>query len=232
MQAPEDQTPAPQHQSIMVEFGQKLGLDPQALGNTLVKTIFPGGTATKEQVYALLLVAKRYDLDPLLKQIYAFPAKGGGITPIVGYDGMCVLANNHPQMDGVTSELIRDAKDNVIGCKAMVWRKDRSHPVVVEEWISECKQDRSPVWKKSPLRMIRNRAITQAFRLAFSFSGIYTPDEAEQVYDAQYEIHDYAPAKSQAAQDLEASLAEDAPPVDDPAPEVDEHGQIIPPLES
>ncbi|MCP5024393.1 MAG: hypothetical protein GY930_21815, partial [bacterium] len=54
---------APKQQALMIEFGEKLGLDPVALGQTLVQTIFPNATATKEQVYALLLVAKRYNLD-------------------------------------------------------------------------------------------------------------------------------------------------------------------------
>lgn len=244
MNSPEEQaltTKAPQ--GIMVEFGEKLGLDPRVLGRTLVSTIFPRGDATNEQVYALLLVAKRYDLDPMTKQIYAFPAKGGGVTPIVGYDGMCVVANRHPQMDGVESEWIKDEKGKVIGCRAAVWRKDRTRPTVVEELIAECKQDRSPVWQKHPTRMIRNRAITQAFRLAFSLVGIYLPDEAEQIRDAEFQVNDYAPSLSKAAQELEDKLNETEEPhvvpvesvtVElDPTPaiELDENGQALPPLE-
>ncbi|MBL4771981.1 MAG: recombinase RecT, partial [Planctomycetes bacterium] len=175
------------HQELMVEFGAQLGLDPQALGQTLAKTIFPNATATKEQVFALLLVAKRYNLDPILKQIFAFPAKGGGIIPIVGYDGFCGLANAHPQFDGVKTDPIMDENGKQIGCTAKVWRKDRTHPVELTEWVSECSTGSGP-WKKSPGRMIRNRAVTQAFRLAFSFSGIHLADEAEQIRDAQFSV--------------------------------------------
>jgi molecular chaperone Hsp33 len=39
--------------------------------------------ATLEQFHAFLLVAREYGLNPLVKEIYAFPAKTGGITPIV-----------------------------------------------------------------------------------------------------------------------------------------------------
>jgi len=221
-------TTQPKNQDLMVEFGEKLGLDPQTLGHTLVQTIFPNSAATPAQVYALLLVAKRYDLDPLTKQIYAFPSKGGGITPIVGYDGMCAVANRHPEMDGVSTEWVM-AGDTIIGCRATVWRKDRSHPTVVEELIAECKQDRSPVWKKHPTRMIRNRAITQAFRLAFSLTGIYLPDEAEQIRDAEYSVGDYAPEQSKASQELEAKLAEAVE--EEPTIETDEFGQPLPELD-
>lgn len=229
-----DNTPAVQApQGIMVEFGERLGLDPAVLGKTLTSTIFPKGDASKEQVYALLLVAKRYDLDPMTRQIYAFPAKGGGVIPIVGYDGMCVVANRHPMMDGVSTAWIRDSKDKIIGCTATVWRKDRTHPVVVEELIAECKQDRSPVWQKHPTRMIRNRAITQAFRLAFSLVGIYLPDEAEQIRDAEFEVNDYAPPQTRADKMLAEGLAEDEQPAEakaEPEPttiEVDAFGQAI-----
>ena len=205
------QVQQPPQQDLMVQFGEQLGLDPRALGQTLASTIFPNGTATKEQVYALLLVARRYDLDPITKQIYAFPAKGGGIVPIVGYDGMCAVANKHPMMDGVKTEWITDKDGKIIGCTARVWRKDRSHPIEVDELIAECKQDKSPVWQKHPTRMIRNRAITQAFRLAFGLTGIYLPDEAEQIRDSELGIGDYAPEKSAAAQAIDEELAEGEP---------------------
>ena len=59
-----------------------------------------------------------------------------------------------------------------------MYRKDRSHPVQIREYLDECLRDTDP-WKKWPKRMLRHKAFIQAARLAFSLSGIEDPDEAE-----------------------------------------------------
>jgi hypothetical protein len=112
----------------------------------------------------------------LLGEVYAFPGKGGGIQVIVGVDGWFKLANDHPQFDGI--EFVDHCKgDKIDSITAKVYRKDRSHPVCVTEYLSECTRGTEP-WKKWPRRMLRHKAAIQAFRIAFSFSGVADPDEA------------------------------------------------------
>jgi len=160
-----------------------------------VKVTCIKGEVSNEQFAAFMVCANKYDLNPLLKEIYAFPAKGGGITPIVSVDGWISLANRHPQFDGITFEdIIENGK--LFSVTAHVWRKDRKHPASVTEYMSECKRDTEP-WRQWPNRMLRNKAIIQGSRLAFGFSGIYDPDEAERIkhiIDVEQVVEEAPPA--------------------------------------
>lgn len=153
----------------------------------LVRTIFPkkGSTATKEEVAALCLVASEYGLNPLTKQIYAFPNKQGGITPIIGVDGWYALMNREPEMDGLTFEEFEDENGLPVKTVARLYRKDRSHPIEVTERYKECVRNSIP-WDNQPFRMLRHRAAIQAIRVAFGIAAL-DPDDAERIpdYEAQ-----------------------------------------------
>ena len=125
------------------------------------------------------MVAKEYNLNPLLREIHAFPKKGGGIQPVISIDGWVSLINQNPQLDGYTFEWTNDAKGDPISCKCIMFRKDRKHPVVVEEFLSECIRPTEP-WKMKH-RMLRHKAMIQAARYAFGFSGIMDADEADAI---------------------------------------------------
>ena len=151
--------------------------NPQELIHTLKATVFKGN-ATDEQFTALLIVASQYGLNPFTKEIYAFPDINNGIVPVVGVDGWARILNNNPQFSGMEFEQNDDS------CTCRIYRKDRSHPVVVTEFMSECRRDTKP-WKSHPKRMLRHKAMIQAARLAFGFADIFDEDEAERVRDAQ-----------------------------------------------
>jgi hypothetical protein len=53
--------------------------------------------------------------------------------------------------------------------------------------MSECKRPTDP-WNTHPKRMLRHKAMIQAARIAFSFAGIYDPDEGERVLAAENAI--------------------------------------------
>lgn len=148
------------------------GIDEMHLKYVLTQTVFKG--ANDEQLVALMIVANQYGLNPFTKEIYAFPSKGS-ITPIVSVDGWSRLINDNPNCDGIQFE-----QDDVSAtCK--IYRKDRTHPTIVTEYLSECEMTNSPVWKKYPKRMLRHKALIQCARIAFGFSGIYDEDEAHRI---------------------------------------------------
>lgn len=151
-------------------------VDPAELANTLVNTVFK--KATNDEFLSLLIVANQYKLNPFTKEIYAFPAKGGGITPVVGIDGWARIINDNPLTDGIQFEQDEES------CTCKIYRKDRSHPTVVTEYLSECLGTSEP-WKKYPKRMLRHKALIQCARVAFGFSGIYDEDEARRIDDCQ-----------------------------------------------
>jgi phage recombination protein Bet len=128
----------------------------------------------------LCLVAHEYGLNPLTKEIYAFPdSKSGGIIPVVGVDGWMRIINEHPQLLAIEFEY--DDAGEWIDC--IITRKDRSKPVRVREYLEECKRNTAP-WQTHPMRMLRHKATIQAARLAFGFAGIKDPDEAERIIEA------------------------------------------------
>ena len=165
--------------SILLSMATKFGMEPAAFEQT-VRATCGCDKATKEQFAAFLLVANEYGLNPVTKEIYAFPTRGGGIQPIVGIDGWMTMANNHAAYDGITFVDRLSEDGQLVAITAQVHRKDRSHPVEVTEYLAECRQGTDP-WKKWPARMLRHKAAIQAIRYAFGFSGIVDPDEADRM---------------------------------------------------
>lgn len=143
---------------------------------TLKATAFKGAQVTDAQMTALLVVANQYKLNPFTKEIFAFPDKNG-IVPVVGVDGWSRIINDNPQFDGMDFDQTPDS------CTCTIYRKDRSHPIKVTEWMAECKRNAGP-WQTHPYRMLRHKAMIQAARLAFGFSGIYDTDEAERIAES------------------------------------------------
>lgn len=142
---------------------------------TLKNTAFKGNV-NDSQMTALLIVANQYGLNPWTKEIYAFPDRQNGIVPIVGVDGWARILNENPNFDGIEFDL-DDEK-----CTCRIYRKDRSKPISVTEYMSECFRDMGP-WKTHPKRMLRHKAMIQCARLAFGFTGIYDQDEAERIME-------------------------------------------------
>ncbi len=169
--------------SVLVDMATRYNMEPAAFEATVRATCMKpdkqGKIPTREEFAAFLLVAKEYNLNPLTKEIYAFPAKGGGIVPIVSIDGWVNLVNSHGACDGFDFDMEHDEQGKLVSCTCRMYRKDRSRPVVVTEYLSECIRDTEP-WKMRH-RMIRHKSLIQAARYAFGFSGIYDEDEGVKV---------------------------------------------------
>jgi phage recombination protein Bet len=131
---------------------------------------------TKEEFAAFLVVARQHGLNPILREIYAFPKKGGGIQPIVSIDGWANIINSHPQFNGMTFEDHVDAKGAVTAITCRIHRKDRAYPVEATEYLIECAQNTQP-WRQWPRRMLRHKAMIQCARYAFALAGVIDPDE-------------------------------------------------------
>ena len=190
-----------QEQNMPVEYtaqndpitamAERYGMMPQALYSVLRKTAF-AAARNNEEFDALCLIAKTYGLNPITREIYAFQSKGGGaVVPIVGVDGYVSLLNRQPDFDGldfryadtaVTAGVAKNAPEWV---ECMIYRKGKSRPVVVREYMDECFRLTEP-WKTHPRRMLRHKALCQAVRVAYGFSGVYSDiDEAESVTVAE-----------------------------------------------
>lgn len=167
----------PQRQSLIANMASQYQMEPKAFADTVRSTCMPS-TASNEEFAAFLMVAKEYDLNPITREIYAFPKKGGGIQPIVGIDGWMNLINSHPAFDGMDFNDQFDDKGHLVAITCTIHRKDRRHPTMVTEYMAECKRPTEP-WTKWPARMLRHKAAIQGARYAFGFAGIIDPEEAE-----------------------------------------------------
>jgi hypothetical protein len=106
--------------SALRVMADRMNVEPDKLLATLKATVFKG--ASNEELLTLVVVANTYGLSPLLKELYAFPAKGGGIVPIVSIDGWLRIINDHPQMDGIRTT-VEDGPDGLpISCTCEIYR--------------------------------------------------------------------------------------------------------------
>ncbi len=195
-------------------MASRCNVDPAKLHSTLKNTVFKG--ATDDELLALVVTANTYELNPILKELYAFPKKGGGITPMVGVDGWIKIANRQPNFDGMDVEVYGDGKTPT-HATGTIYLKDRSHPVKVTEYFEECKRNTDP-WNQMPRRMIRNKAIIQAIRLAFGVSGIHDEDEARDISGQVQIVSGAKPVFRPRA--VEPEDIEDDIPMGEPAQEV------------
>ncbi len=163
---------------------QRFDLSPAELEKTLKNTVVPGNI-TNEQFTAFLMVANEYGLNPITKEIYAFPTQRGGIQPIVSIDGWLKIINRHDQFDGIEFVDQLDESGSLVAVTAKMYRKDRKHPIVVTEYMAECKGKTDP-WTRFPARMLRHKSTIQCARYAFGFSGIMDEDEYQRAERAVY----------------------------------------------
>lgn len=180
---------AQEPRSVVRSMASRYGMEAKPFEQTLRATVVPK-QCTVEQFAAFLLVAQEHKLNPVTKEIYAFPSRAGGIQPIVSIDGWMNIINSHPKFDGMEfkDNLDDEGKLQAITCR--MYRKDRAHPIEVTEYMSECRRDTDP-WRNWPARMLRHKAAIQCARYCFGFSGIVDEDEYER---AQLEPKDVTPA--------------------------------------
>lgn len=186
--------------SVLARLGETYGVDADKLYTTLAATAFKqrdGQAPSPEQMMALSVVADQYKLNPFTREIYAFPDRQNGIVPVVGVDGWLRIINSHPQFDGMEfnySETMITPQGANSECyewiECIIHRKDRERPIAVREFLDEVyrapfKQGMAGPWQTHPKRFLRHKAIIQAARIAFGFSGIYDTDEAERIVEQQ-----------------------------------------------
>lgn len=168
-------TPPTDKTSALAVMAERMNLEPSKLHQTLKNTVFKG--ANDEEMMTLVVVANEHRLNPLQKEIYAFPSKGGGIVPVISIDGWIKIMNQHPLMNGVSFTFQVDENQNPFSCACSIAVKGREHPVIITEFYSECKKNTEP-WKQYPQRMLRHKALSQAVRVAFGFAG-YSDDSQD-----------------------------------------------------
>jgi|TARA_R110000824_G_scaffold203371_3_gene387797 phage recombination protein Bet len=162
--------------SALAAMAERLSIEPAKLHKTLKQTVFKN--ASDEEMVALVVVANEHGLNPLCREIYAFPSRGGGIVPVISVDGWIRIMNSHPKFNGIHFNTHIDEKGAPISIACTIWVKGRDNPTVITEFFSECKRNTEP-WQQYPHRMLRWKALAQGVRTAFGFAGYSDSDDAE-----------------------------------------------------
>jgi hypothetical protein len=122
---------------------------------------------------SFLHLAISHCLDPLMGEVVFWLDTQGQAHPSISIDGWMKIINQHPQFMGIEFEEVRSSGEvDTRSMKCTIYRKDRSLPIRIDEYLAEVKNDH-PLWKSMPRRMLRHRALQQCARLAF---GISTPE--------------------------------------------------------
>ena len=138
--------------------------------------------STDDELQMFLHLAKKYDLDPLAKQIWFIKYRSND-APIIftSRDGYLKIAHDSGQFDGISSYTVDDDNGNPVKAICEVWRKDMSHSFKAEVKFKEYGAKKSnPIWKEYPSAMLIKVAEVFALKRAFSISGLVTSEEMEQ----------------------------------------------------
>ncbi|WP_252180127.1 recombinase RecT [Endozoicomonas sp. 4G] len=188
---------------LVARFAERYGFREDELLNTLAQTAFRqqnGSLPTREQLLSLLSVADQYQLNPFIRQLWGLPDRKGAILPVISVDGWIKIMNSYPESDGMefiySDQMVRmdeDTRNCHEWVDCVVYRKDRSHPVKVREYLDELYRP-APIkngkkfpgpWQTCPKRMLRHKAQAQGIRVAYGLSGLFEPDEAERILETQ-----------------------------------------------
>ena len=184
MQTTTEMLPEIKTQETQASWESRMELVKQKVGSDLTKTEWE----------LFLYMAKLYDLNPLLREIWAVKYAGKPANIFTGRDGLLKIAHKSGMFDGMRTVLLVATQTGVeeadmapkgseiLGSKCYVWRKDMSHPVEVSVKLSEYDTHRS-TWREKPDTMIRKVAEAHCLRRAFSIHGLYLPEEFKQAHD-------------------------------------------------
>jgi len=176
-------TTEPKPKYALAQLAEKLAVKSDLLTEILKKTAFKE-CKTNEEFYAAVVIANSYGLNPMLKEIYAFPAKGGGVMVSVGIDGWIRLVNQQPTFMGHKFIHHKNESGKVESITCQIYIAGRDFPIEKTEYLAECKRSTEP-WDKYPIRMLEHKAFIQCARYAFGFGGIYDSDEVERIIETE-----------------------------------------------
>ncbi len=136
--------PEKKHKNALDKLAARLDLSPKTLSDTLRATVF-SLCKDEAQFVAAVVVANTYGLNPILREMTAFPGKSGGVVPVVMIDGWIKLVNRQETYNGMKfidnlleGEKVNKSGTNMDSVTVEFYVKGREHPIVVTEYMDEC----------------------------------------------------------------------------------------------
>jgi len=188
MQTTAETLPEVKTQEMQASWESRMDLVKRKVGSNLNQTEWE----------LFLYMAKLYDLNPLLREIWAIKFNNQPAQIFTGRDGLLKIAHKSGMFDGMKTVLLVEqngevlevdvapSKSKLLGAKTYVWRKDFSHPVEASVKFSEYDKSSSSkynTWKDKPDTMIKKVAEAHCLRRTFSIHGLYLPEEFKQAQE-------------------------------------------------
>lgn len=218
------------------------------------KQFFPPNATDSDMQYCIA-VAKSFNLNPILKQIFFVERKAkinGGwhskIEPLAGRDSFLTLAHRSGKFAGIKSDCFLKDKPVFINGEwqnkkelvaiAQVYKKGHETPFEAEvrydEYVQRTNDGRiTKFWAEKPETMLKKVAESQALRKAFDISGLYSIDENEEDNEPIKEGQDKIAKQTQSLNEFLAKAtqkkAEPAEEIIEAAPlEIDVSEEVLP----
>ena len=218
------------------------------------KQFFPPNATDSDMQYCIA-VAKSFNLNPILKQIFFVERKAkingewhSKIEPLAGRDSFLTLAHRSGKFAGIKSDCFLKDKPVFINGEwqnkkelvaiAQVYKKGHETPFEAEvrydEYVQRTNDGRiTKFWAEKPETMLKKVAESQALRKAFDISGLYSIDENEGDNEPIKEGQDKIAKQPQSLNEFLAKAAqkkaEPAEEIIEAAPlEIDVNEEVLP----
>lgn len=155
------------------QLSTMLGIETGMMIDTLKAQCFKGlrpDQVSDMQLAAFVAVAVASRLNPLEPgMLYAYPERNGGITPIIGPDGVFKKLDEHVsqgKLGGYECTVYpEDAAEAPTHASAVIYRKDApDHPAKYTAHMAEWRVESNSNWKVKPRHMLWLRALKQCAR--------------------------------------------------------------------
>lgn len=198
---------------------------------SIIKTVAPP-KASVADIAMFLAVAQRYDLDPLIKEIWLAEDKGKLIV-ITGKDAILKKARQHPEYLGHVSGLVHDQDEfefeqmpdddvrvhhkivgfprgKLVGAYSIVRMKNLPPVWIVREIEDYAHLFSKKNWENYKPDMFLARVVNAAHRLAISLTGLYTREDfiGGELRPDEGEFADGSEPRPQGIADLQEKLDE------------------------
>jgi len=207
----------------------------------LVKSMVAKG-ATDNEFALMSHIAIKYELDPLLKQIWVVKYGDAPASIFTGRDGFLSIAHRTGQFNGIetvvekVNEPIKVVKkrwkdkkqieivvERAWQYKAVctVRRKDAEFPFIVEVYEEEYTTCEN-LWVSKPRTMLGKVAESQCLRKAFDIAGLYSPEEMPEPHEKELNPVADAQKEFEKKKGIVSEPAETEPEPGQPPPETPE----------
>ena len=177
---------------------------------TIKKTVAIG--ASNEELDMFLSLARTYDLNPFLKEIWCIKMGGRAIIT-TSRDGYLRIANRDQHFRGLVSDAVysndrfaktKDGVDHsyssgdrgqIVGAYALVYRDDRIYPSYFFAPFKDYKK--GGTWDQYPHAMIIKVAEAMALKRAFAISGLTTDAEIGEAQPTPTQVEEPAQRQPQ-----------------------------------